>query len=78
MEYCLQTVYNSVTKVAGRRERTVAVGEDEDEVYLEKDSVLMEKRVAQGGQGPQYRPNMYYYWTHVLPEGQFLALAFAS
>lgn len=38
MEYCLQAVYNSVTKDAGRRERAVAVGEDEDEdeVYLEK------------------------------------------
>lgn len=70
MEYCLQAVYNSATKVAGRRERAVVIGEDEDEVYLEEESVVMQKRVAQrGGQGPQYRPNMYYYWTHVLPEG---------
>lgn len=49
MEYCLQAVYNSVTKVAGRRERTVVIGEDEDEVYLEEESVVMQKRVAQRG-----------------------------
>lgn len=78
MEYCLQAVYNSVTKVAGRRERAVAVGEDEDEGYLEKEGVVMQKRKVQWGQGPQYRPNMYYYWTHVLPKGQFLTVAFAS
>lgn len=78
MEYCLQAVYNSVTKVAGRRERAVAVGEDENKIYLEKESVVMSKGVAQAGQGPQHRPNMYYYWMHVLPEGWFLALAFAG
>lgn len=48
MEYCLQAVCNSVTKVAGRRERAVAVGEGEDEVYLEKDGVVMQ---SSGGKG---------------------------
>lgn len=40
---------------------------------------MMPKRVALG-QGPQYSPNMYNYWTHVyvLSEDWFLVLAFAG